>query len=218
MRRYPIGVLLLILTGTLILWAATTDLRPDADVQIAWAVFGDGTGDCASSTAEYGCINSDVESPEDSTYIRGGTTVEGDGATQEWTFQNSPGDCVSVTSVTLKLRALFQDTNDDDDRVDVTLEVGGTTSGSTHCFSANDSACDCDLTTALNFENCSITDSAWDALSCTDIDNLSGVAVFTENNTGMPDDTNFRISEAEILLDYSNVASTGRKRRIIKLE
>ncbi len=210
---YKLTILALLATACAVpLPADTIDLRPDGDTQRSFNVTGSGIGDCLASSTEYGCINSDVESPEDS------TTLDGDSPgldlfRQEHGFENAPGDCGSVNSITLKVR-VAEINNSAEDDFNVWLDVSRTQSGGTKLIDAFSGAADCNLS-GTSISDCSFTDSAWDALSCGDVDNLTWVAQPATNNQGMPDNSTFRTYEVEVLLDY-NVAGADDSLMVIQ--
>lgn len=205
---------LIILFGCLVSQADTVDLRPNADTQVNWGVIGSGTGDCTTNTAEYGCVNSDVESPEDGTFVVG-TSPTHDGTPEEFEFENAPGDCGSVNSITLKVRtSVNADTAED--QYDVWLEVSGTQSGGTKTIDNWSGAATCNLSgTAIS--NCSFTDSTWDTWSCSDVTNASVVLDTVTNNNGMPDNTAFEVREIEIVLNYNIAGADDTVLQIIMI-
>lgn len=210
MRRYAAALVLLVsLSVVLCVWAATTDLRPDGTVTSGWTVTGSGTGNCAAGSGIFGCIDEDVDSHDSST-TQLSSTVSND--LFEVTFGDVPGDYSSTNSITLRC-AVTQDNSDDNDRTELSLRTGGSQSGGTKCFSTNQgggsTACT-DVTTS--FSVVSYTDSAWDALGSTEINNLSLRAVRIDDNVAMNDATNNVITACELVLDY-NVAGANPKVR-----
>lgn len=218
--RKAILLLLMLCISAVLLFAATADMRPTSDVQTAWGVTGSGTGDCTTGSAEYGCINDDVDSADDgTTYISTSTA----NATQEATLGSVPGDFGSLTSLTLKVRWQSTLAADDLDRVDFWLEVSGTQVGGTKCFSQQDTNCSgtsCRSVLTGSWRTCSQTDSSWNSLSSSDLSNLTFVAQYINNAVAMGDNIVFYITAVEAVLDY-NVAGAGPpaiKRRIVQID
>jgi len=181
----------------------TSDLRPTGDVQVEWDI----VAGCTDDTDEWDCVNEDVESHDSDTTALDATDTSG--AIDEFSMANAPGDHVSTNTITLKAVIKVQGTNDEDDRVDFTLEVSGVQSGNAVCANDSGAGCDCNIN-GTTYTTCSFTDAAWDSLSTSDIDNLTVVMTTVNDASGMPDTTTFSVTAVEILLDYSNVAASPR--------
>jgi hypothetical protein len=192
------------------LWAASTDLVPvTPDIQVEWTVL----AGCTEDTDEWNCVDEGVPTNDGSTSRIQGN--DDDAVTEEFNVTDAPGDFVSTNSITLRT-AFNINTTDDNDRVDIWLEVSGVQSGGTKCASDNDTTTCPDCTLAPgSYVECSFTDAAWNSLSESDIDNLSIVFLTVENNSGMPDQTQFVLTATDLVLDYSNVAPTARRMTLI---
>lgn len=179
-------------------WADVTDLRPNADVTTNWTINGSGTGDCGASS-QWGCLNSDVEIPEDSTgLIADGT----DAAQASHGLQNSPGDYSTTISATAKVRIRCEAscTADDNDFV----QLAATTSGGTDTFTiAVNGTPTCDLPSSSTFVNCSftLTTGFWDTSA--EINGATFTLTYTNSSVSMPDTIQYNVSEFEILLSYT---------------
>lgn len=188
----------------LLLWAATTDLVPvTPDIQQGWGV----VAGCTDDSDQFECINEGVSGHDGDTSTLSATDVAA--ATDEYNLTDAPGDHVSTNTITLNVVVRVEATNDENDRIDFTLEVSGTPSGGVHCANDSGTGCTCNIN-GTTYTECNFTDSAWNSLSTSDIDNLSLVATTVNDASGMPDTTTFRFTAADLTLDYSNVAGAPR--------
>lgn len=173
---------------------AQTDLRPNANISSSG--WDDGT-----AAFDFSLINEDIETGSPDTDYAGNAN-NNNGAFRVG-FTNTPGDFNSTTNFDLKVRCRRVNRVDDNPLITVQLfDNTGTQVGSSYTIgSAGQSFTISDS----GFTTITISDSAWDSLTQTQLDGAEVLVTYTQNNSGMPD-TGIRIdvSAIEGLLDYSS--------------